>query len=186
MKWFLFLTLFSSQSLYASSADPLAFLFYQNKISFQGKSFQSDEQCHPQPGSTSCVEVICSKLPSYECDSPSEIATFAAACRGNINGDCVSAVIKALPSYESDSSSEMTDIAKQCSQVYGSSCLNIFKNKLPSYEYDTKNEIYEILSHCGGASYDAIECTKFTCNKLPSYECDSKSEIYQILKSCGN
>lgn len=183
MKWFLLLSLLSTQSIYASSTDVenLAFLFYQNKLSAPNNS-PPNGNCYPR---TSCLEVICKKLSSYECDTTSEIAEVILACKGNINGDCVSSVISALPSYESDTKSEMAEIAKTCSKVHGSSCLDLYKKNLPSYDYDTKKEVFDILSQCNGANYEVVECAKFTCEKLPSYNCDTKYEIDNILKTCG-
>lgn len=186
MRWALLGSLLFSNYLQASTLDDLSFLFYKNKISSSiSKSLSDNEQCYPSPGSSSCVKVVCSNIPSYQCDEADEIREVTTMCKGNFGGDCLTGVFKKLPKYQYDELSEMADIATQCRNVYGSVCFDFVASKIPSYQLDERDEVIQVLNQCKGVYYDTIDCARFACSKLPSFKCDEADEILDVLNSCG-
>lgn len=185
MKWALTGLILFSQYTYASKVDDLSFLFYKNKLSSNSKSLNFGEQCHPRPGATSCVKVVCANLPTYLCDESDEIREVTTMCKGNFGGDCLTSIFKKLPKHQYDSMSEMEEMTTQCRNVYGATCFDFVASKLPSYQLDDKAEVFQVLNQCQSVNYDTVDCASFTCSKLPSYQCDEASEVLDILNSCG-
>lgn len=144
-------------------------------------AFSINGSCEEPPQIGSCINEVCSHLPSYKCDDTAELKQIAGICANNKNGTCIEAACSKLPSYKCDDLSELSQIAKSCSGTDGQ-CLNTVCAKLPSYKCDDLSEIEAITKSCNGLLDGG--CVDAVCSKLPSYKCDDLSELEEVIKTC--
>ena len=141
------------------------------------------DHCEPDgdlPPRTSCMESVCERLNSWDCDSQSELNQVADMCRGNHNGRCISAMCDKMNSWDCDSLSELSDVAQSCRGVRGS-CVDFVCSKVSSWDCDSLSELRHVGQICQGARES---CLEFTCSRLNSWDCDSLSELEQIAEQC--
>ena len=140
-----------------------------------------DDDSRPPRGG--CLEAVCSKLPSYRCDEPSELRRVNQMCSQVRSGACITNVCAKLPSYRCDEFSELESVAKICSEV-PSSGIDAICSYLPSYRCDELSELNSIANMLKSTTRRTIECLKASCSRLPSYKCDELSELKYVLDSC--
>lgn len=174
----------------AEKADTLAAEFfsaqYQTRkvtalkglLSFKKNSCDPDQ---PTGDKKACVDYVCSKMPSYNCDEVSEVTAIAASCRGTDVG-CVKSVCSKMPSYNCDEADELKELAQSCRAVK-SDCIDTICKKMPSYNCDEGSELTAIAAACRGTD---SSCITDVCSRVPSYNCDEPSELIAIAESCGN
>lgn len=136
-----------------------------------------------KPGIGSCIDVVCNRLPSYECDSDSDLKEIAGICRNNFDGKCIKTMCSRLPSYECDSKSDIKEIAQYCSNT-SSQCVESVCGRLYGYECDSHSDMKEVAMMCQGLIDGS--CVEAVCNRLPAYKCDSKSDMAEVIKTCKN
>ena len=154
----------------------------KQKSAFENLQLRNHPDCHPGEGQGNCIDAVCEKLGSYNCDSQSEINEVARACRG-VDGSCIQATCSRLGTYNCDSISEIREVAASCQNVYDSRCVDVVCEYLGSYNCDSISEIKEVGAMCRGR-VDS-DCIQNVCKRLGTYNCDSISEIRQVAQTCG-
>ncbi len=159
------------------------------KLNASEKAQVADEICpppgQPEPGQNiNCMETICEKIGSWNCDSQSEISAVAAVCSDQYNGACIDNTCSKIGSWNCDSLSEIKTIANTCKGIYNPSCIDNICSKIGSWNCDSLSEIQTITATCQNVGIETTGCIEFTCNKIGSWNCDSLSEIQNVIRSC--
>lgn len=161
------------------------FLFQDSKtmkISAFADSF--NEPLCSNPDRTSCVEAVCSKLPSYLCDDSSDFQKVGEVCRNQYDGSCIKSACDKLPSYLCDDFSDLVTVGQACENTSGE-CINTICSRLPSYLCDDLSDIKKVGQICHGL-YDG-GCVSAVCARLPSYQCDDIDDFKKVVATCkGN
>lgn len=113
-------------------------------LSFKKNSCDPDQ---PTGDKKACVDYVCSKMPSYNCDEADELKEIAQSCRA-VKSDCIDTICKKMPSYNCDEGSELTAIAAACRGT-DSSCITDVCSRVPSYNCDEPSELIAIAESCG-------------------------------------
>lgn len=136
------------------------------------------------PDKSGCVEAVCSKLASYECNDVSDLKEIAAMCGNNVDGSCVTETCSKLPSYECNDKADMKQVAKMCASQVDGECMKSVCSKLPSYECNDKADMDGVAKMCSGLVDGS--CVDAVCSKLPSYECNDKADLANVIQMCKN
>ena len=142
---------------------------------------ECERRCYDDGDDTSCVDTVCEKLDSYECDDASELERVSRMCRNQRGGSCINSICRKLDDYECDDLSELEDIAEICVDT-NSECVDTVCSKLDDYECDDISELQRVGTACQ-RFYD-VDCINATCRRLDSYECDDISELENIIRIC--
>lgn len=167
----------SNRSLFSQAASLQSSTLGGQKLSHGGG--QCDE---PEIGS--CINAVCSYLPSYSCDDTSELRDIALMCGNNRDGSCIDSICRHMPSYNCDDVSELKEIAKVCSGPVDGKCINGACARMPSYNCDDTSELKNIAQACSGLVDGS--CVDAVCSHLPSYNCDDTSEVIDVIRTCKN
>lgn len=157
---------------------------FKSSSALFSSSFQlqhRENQCGDRPTPTSCIDSICKRIPSYDCDSTSDIREVGETCR-SADGSCIDEVCSKLPSYECNSLSDFDEIADVCQDSRGS-CITSVCSRIPSYECDSLSDLEEIGQMCRGMRDNG--CVEAICSRLPSYRCDSTSDLEDVIDECS-
>ena len=145
----LFLSFLFVSSVFAIDQKRLKLESDLFKLNFQLKSFYTQENPNCVPTDTaSCIEAVCRKLDSFECDGKDELKRIAETCKGNYNGGCINQITRRLSSMDTDSWRELEPIIVACRGNYDGSCLDTICRKLGSFDCDTASELIEIARSC--------------------------------------
>jgi hypothetical protein len=140
--------------------------------------------CPPQGTSGSCIDIVCSKLGQFGCDTQSEITQVAGICKGNIDGDCVEASCAKLSPFGCDTMSEVSEVAALCKGKSNGQCVEIACENLGQFGCDTISELTAVQKNVCKASVDPA-CVQTVCKKLGQFGCDTLSELQEVSNSCA-
>lgn len=141
-----------------------------------------EDRCQPRRPDNSCVDAVCARMPSYNCDDISEIREVAKVCANQIDGRCIEAACKRMPSFNCDDLSEIKQVAQSCEGQYDHRCVDAVCGRMASYNCDDISELRQVGDACRG--FHNVGCLDSVCNKMASYSCDDLSELQQVIKTC--
>ena len=118
--------------------------FYLSK--FYEPVTSAGDNCEP-PNKGRCIQVACSKMSSYYCDSRSDVEEVAMAC-SNVDGDCIENVCNKMAGYSCDDLSDIKAVATVCKGLLDSDCINVVCSKLSSFECDDLSDLKVIVEMC--------------------------------------
>jgi hypothetical protein len=148
----------------------------------QGVVALTQFNCPPNTVSSSCVDSVCAKVGSSDCDDLDEINVVAGICKGNFNGECVDAVCAKVGSSDCDDLDEVTVVGNACKGNFNGACVDTVCSKVGSSDCDDLDEIAVVGKACKGADADCIESV---CSKVGSSDCDDLDEIKIVAESCS-
>ena len=155
----------------------------QGEMTGSGKHFfHDDPYCEPRrPASRACIEYVCGKLGSFECDSQEEIARVARACAGGVDVSCVDNLCSRVSGFTCER--EILRFTNSCKFRATSACIDAACTRMGRSNCDDANEVTQVAAACAGGS-GVTECFNYTCSRLSRYECDDLNEVLNILRAC--
>jgi len=134
------------------------------------------------PSASSCIDSVCDKLGSGDCDDTWEIQSVANMCKGQPDGICVDMVCDKLGSGDCDDTWEIQSVLGTCKSTSGP-CIGLVCDNLGSGDCDDSWEIQSVASMCKPGT--DVGCIAAVCNQLGAGDCDDTWEIQSVISTCS-
>lgn len=157
---------------------------FSKVVGFQTQHSFGRRHCDDDRDSSrsSCIDSVCEKIGSYNCDSQAEISKVAMICANQDNADCIKTTCNNIGSYNCDSLDEIEKVGAVCTNIRDISCIDVVCKRIGAYNCDSLREIDEVGNVC--SKIRDSSCIDTLCERIGSYNCDSVNEIKKVAETC--
>ena len=131
---------------------------------------------------TSCIDLVCNRMPSHYCDDQSEIDRVIGICRGVNRPSCIKDMCDKMPSHYCDDYSELERVSGMCRGHVSGQCVTIVCSKMPSHYCDDYSELERVGRMCQNTDEN---CIQSVCSRLPAHNCDDYAELEKVAATCA-
>ena len=132
--------------------------------------------------SDSCIDLVCSYLYPFDCDSGTELHAIASTCSDHsLSLNCFKYISAKVSVFDKETWPQLESLLMSCRETWDLNCLGEFYRRLGHFETEGSDKARQIARACRQVQGS---CVKQVCNKLGAFECSSLAQMEDIARSC--
>lgn len=133
----------------------------------------------PLVQSSSCENLVISRLPRWDYDEEYEYDQIRNSCSGNYGTSCLGLLINNVPRWDSNNLYSLSTLAQSC-QLTNPQCVHFIASKIPRFEFNNIYAVTEVATACARAN---VTCMQRRCSTR-DYYCNRKPDLLRAARNC--